>query len=42
MDNRIYYIYCTTNNINGMKYIGKHYGHLDDSYFGSGKVLKKQ
>lgn len=35
-----HYIYLTTNNINGMKYIGKHYGELDDSYLGSGKILK--
>jgi hypothetical protein len=31
----------TTNNINDMKYIGKHYGELDDSYLGSGKLLKQ-
>ena len=37
-----HYIYLTTNNINGMKYIGKHYGELDDSYLGSGKELKKE
>lgn len=36
-----HYIYLTTNNINGMKYIGKHYGELDDSYLGSGKLLKQ-
>lgn len=36
-----YYIYLTTNNVNGMKYIGKHYGELDDSYLGSGKLLKR-
>lgn len=24
-----------------MKYIGKHYGELDDSYLGSGKILKR-
>lgn len=36
-----YYIYLTTNNINGMKYIGKHHGELDDSYLGSGKLLKQ-
>ena len=35
-----HYIYLTTNNVNGMKYIGKHYGELDDSYLGSGKLLK--
>lgn len=36
-----HYIYLTTNNINGMKYIGKHYGELDDPYLGSGKILKR-
>ena len=36
-----HYIYLTTNNINGMKYIGKHYGELDDSYLGSGTLLKR-
>ena len=35
-----HYIYLTTNIINGMKYIGKHYGELDDTYLGSGKLLK--
>lgn len=37
-----HYIYLTTNNVNSMKYIGKHYGELDDSYLGSGKELKKE
>lgn len=36
-----YYIYMTTNNITGMKYIGKHHGELNDSYLGSGTILKK-
>ena len=36
-----YYIYMTTNNINGMKYIGKHHGEVDDLYLGSGKKLKE-
>jgi len=36
-----YFIYITTNNINGMKYIGKHYGYIYDTYLGSGKVLKR-
>ena len=36
-----HYIYLTTNIINGMKYIGKHYGELDDAYLGSGKLLKE-
>ena len=36
-----HYIYLITNNVNGMKYIGKHYGELDDTYLGSGKLLKQ-
>lgn len=36
-----YFIYLTTNLINGKKYIGKHYGLLDDGYLGSGKVFKE-
>ena len=36
-----FYIYMTTNNINNMKYIGKHYGELDDTYLGSGTILKQ-
>lgn len=35
-----YYIYKTTNLVNNKKYIGKHYGELDDSYLGSGKIFK--
>lgn len=40
-----YYIYLTTNIINGKQYIGQHKGDINDSYFGSGinitKALKK-
>lgn len=36
-----YYIYITTNLINNKKYIGQHYGELNDRYIGSGKLLKK-
>lgn len=36
-----HYIYMTTNKITGMKYIGKHFGELNDSYLGSGTVLKR-
>lgn len=31
----------TTNKITDMKYIGKHYGELDDSYLGSGIILRR-
>lgn len=36
-----YYIYMTTNLINNKRYIGKHFGELNDSYLGSGKLIKK-
>ena len=36
-----YYIYLTTNLINNKKYIGQHYGELNDSYLGSGSLFKK-
>jgi hypothetical protein len=36
-----YYIYQTTNLINGHYYIGMHVGELNDSYIGSGKILKQ-
>lgn len=36
-----YYIYITTNLINGKQYIGQHYGKLNDKYIGSGSLLKK-
>ena len=36
------YIYLTTNLINNRKYIGKHKSsHFDESYKGSGKILKQ-
>lgn len=38
----MYYIYRITNKINGKTYIGKHeYKKLNDSYMGSGVILKK-
>ena len=36
-----FYIYRTTNLVNGKTYIGQHYGELDDYYIGSGNTLKK-
>jgi hypothetical protein len=36
-----YYIYLTTNLITGRKYIGKHYGEINDNYLGSGRDLVK-
>lgn len=36
-----YYIYLTTNLINGKKYIGQHKGELNDSYYGSGTNIIK-
>lgn len=36
-----YYIYLTTNLINNKKYIGQHYGERNDSYLGSGVLIKK-
>lgn len=36
-----HFIYITTNLITKEKYIGKHYGKLDDSYLGSGKILMR-
>jgi len=37
----IYFIYLTKNLITNEKYIGKHYGELNDSYLGSGKILQR-
>lgn len=36
-----YYIYLTTNLLTNQKYIGKHYGEINDNYLGSGKKLVK-
>lgn len=36
-----YYIYMTTNLINGKKYIGQHKGKPNDSYLGSGTTISK-
>ena len=36
-----FYIYLTTNLCNGKKYIGAHYGELDDNYLGSGTILQR-
>lgn len=36
-----YYIYLTTNLINGKQYIGQHKGKINDNYLGSGANIKK-
>lgn len=38
---KISYIYLTTNLINGKKYIGQHTGQINDNYLGSGVILVK-
>lgn len=39
MAEKQYYIYITTNLINNKKYIGQHYGAIDDNYLGSGTYI---
>jgi hypothetical protein len=36
------YVYEWTNITNGMKYIGSHYGSVEDYYAGSGKDFMKE
>lgn len=39
--NKIGHIYKTTNLLNGKIYVGKHIGHPEDSYLGSGLHIKR-
>ena len=41
MNKKQYFIYLTTNLVNGKRYIGQHLGYVDDSYLGSGIQLTK-
>lgn len=36
-----HYVYLITNTVNDMKYVGYHYGTPDDSYYGSGLLMRK-
>ena len=36
-----HYIYMTTDHLHNKKYIGKHFGELNDNYFGSGKIISR-
>ena len=36
-----YYIYITTNTVNGKQYIGQHKGNPNDDYYGSGTTILK-
>jgi len=38
---KCFYVYKITNTINGMLYIGSHYGKLKDSYIGSGLAISR-
>lgn len=38
---KLYYIYMTTHLTNGKRYIGQHYGELNDKYYGSGIIITK-
>ncbi|ACL78373.1 segC homing endonuclease [Escherichia phage JS10] len=41
-DHRYFYLYCITNKLNGMIYVGVHQtDNLEDGYMGSGKALKE-
>jgi hypothetical protein len=35
------FVYCWTNILNNKKYIGSHYGNINDSYIGSGVYFKR-
>ena len=36
-----HYIYLTTDHLHNKKYIGKHYGELNDDYYGSGNIITR-
>ena len=37
----MYFVYLTTNLINGKRYVGSHKGSINDYYLGSGNIINE-